>query len=117
MNISINGSGCLIPVSPVPDAILALAYPYFTVEDAPDGGLWLTLSPYSEVYDEDAIRQFLTSLLPYIGHGTISCTVVAQSGNTTVFPPNKWSFEFRNEMLFRCYEGTGSYSSSSCISE
>ena len=101
MNITINGSGCLVLVSPVPDDILALSYPHFTVEEAPDGGLWLTLSPYLEVYDEEKIRSFLRALNPYIRSGRIDCGLRALSGTESVVPEIHWAYYFIGGTLSR----------------
>lgn len=109
MNITIKGSGCLIPSSPIPDSILALAYPYFTIEDAPDGGLWFTLSPYTEVYDEDAIQTFLRSLAPYIVDGQIKCSLEIAAGHTVT-----WSYHFINSDCYRYHQ---SGSACSCINK
>ena len=101
MKIEISGAGALVPASPVPDAILALAYPYFTIEDAPDGGLWLTLSPYPEVYDEEGIRSFLRALNPYIRSGRIDCGLRALSGTDAVVPEIHWAYYFLGGSLSR----------------
>lgn len=106
MGITIKGSGCLVPVSPVPDDVLALAYPYFTVEDAPDGGLWFTLSPYLEVYDEDAVQTFLRSLIPYVVSGQIECSLEIAPGHVV-----NWSYKF---IGFDCYRSHQSGSCSAC---
>lgn len=98
MSITIKGTGCLVPVAPVPDAILALAYPCFTVEEAPDGGLWLTLSPYLEVYDEDAVQAFLRNLIPYIGSGKIDCSLQIAPGHIV-----EWSYRFSGQDCFRSH--------------
>ena len=115
MDIIIKGYGCIIPASPIPDSVLALAYPYFTIEDAPDGGLWFELSPYVEVYDEDKIRSFLLSLLPFSPSGKINCSLTATSGEHKVVPIGKWTFELRGGDLFRNDEGSGSFITSSCL--
>lgn len=109
MNITIKGSGSLIPASPVPDSILALAYPCFTVEDAPDGGLWLTLSPYTEVYDEDAVQTFLRNITPYISSGTIECTLEIAKDHVA-----KWMYMFTGSDCYRSHQ-IGSCMSCHCI--
>ena len=112
MNIIIKGSGCLVPACDtcdIPEEILAQAYPYFTVEDAPDGGLWLTLSPYLEVYDEDAVQAFLRNMTPYIASGKIECSLQIAPGHVV-----EWSYRF---VGFDCYRShrSGSCTACSCI--
>jgi hypothetical protein len=109
MSITIKGTGCLVPVSPVPDAILALAYPCFTVEEAPDGGLWLTLSPYPEVYDEDTVQAFLRNLIPYIARGHVDCMLEIAPGHVV-----KWSYRFVGPDCYRSHSA-GSCTACSCI--
>lgn len=111
MNISIKGSGILVTACQVPDTILALGYPYFTAEEAPDGGLWLTLSPYLEVYDEDAIQTFLRNLIPYVISGEIKCSLQIAPGHEV-----DWSYKFIGPDCYRSHR-SGSCTTCSCINK
>jgi len=111
MKIEISGAGILVPVSPVPDDILAQAYPYFTVEYAPDGGLWLTLSPYPEVYDEEGVQSFLRNLIPYVARGHIDCMLEIAPGHVV-----KWSYKFVCADCYRSHT-VGSCTACSSISK
>ena len=117
METIIKGTGVLTLTAPIPDVMLSRAYPYFTTKAAPDGGLWLELSPYPEVYDEAQIRLFLDDIKPYVKSGKIECTVLLVSGNEALYLPVKWSFRFSNGHIFRDEDGTGSCPRSACISE
>ena len=115
MNTIIKGSGALTLLSPIPDDIAAGAYPYFITEMSPDGGFWLELAPYPEMYDETEIRRFLVNIKPYVKAGRIVCAASLMSDGQPVYHTVSWSFRFHDGHLFRDEYGTGSCARSSCI--
>ena len=72
MGYDASGSGQVILRKKVPDEVLALlSSAEFLVEDAPDGGLWLTFD-YASYNDQ--IEDAMKALAPYVKSGEVQFT-------------------------------------------
>ena len=87
MSYNASGSGQIILKKEVPDEVLALLDERgagFLVEDAPDGGLWLT---YQYNSYNDQIEDGFKALAPYVKSGNVEFT--GEDGE-------HWRFHFEN---------------------
>ena len=98
-----NGGGSVILNAEVPaDVINALNDVFTDVEDAPDGGLWLTLE--YDGYDEDGTERALSRLAPYVKSGKIEYCGDYEEYWRYVFEDGKVYYEAGHITYTRSYE-------------
>ena len=117
MNITIESKSSGKVKDLIPDRILAKSYPCFTwAAIDQDLNLSLVLASDPVFYDEDDIRSFLLSIIPYVDTLRLDVYMNLKSANRFVINDPHWSFRIHDGMLFRD-EHVGSCVTSSCISE
>lgn len=117
MNITIESKSSGKVKDLIPDRILAKSYPCFTWAAIDrDLNLSLVLAPDPVFYDEDDVRSFLLSIIPYVDTLQLDVYMKLKSANHIVSRDPHWAFRIRNGKLFRENHGSN-YVTSSCISE
>lgn len=93
MSYFANGDGKIIPKEEIPDEILMrLSNAEFLVDDAPDGGIWLT---FDNMNYNDQVEESMKAVAPYVGNGNVEFT--GEDGE-------HWRYEFENGKVF-CADG------------
>lgn len=89
MSYFANGDGKIIPKEEIPDEILLrLSNAEFLVDDAPDGGIWLT---FDNMNYNDQVEESMKAVAPYVGNGNVEFT--GEDGE-------HWRYEFENGKVF-----------------
>lgn len=89
MSYFANGDGKIIPKEEIPDEILMrLSNAEFLVDDAPDGGIWLT---FDNMNYNDQVEESMKAVAPYVGNGNVEFT--GEDGE-------HWRYEFENGKVF-----------------